>query len=584
MKLDMKYRTLYYKIDENDAIIEIQENEIPNDKELEDMGIEVDDIFDVDSDYLHQFINELIEEGYISKREKINFFSITLIRKARKKSNSQSFNLGTTIRGNISDYTVIDIETTGKYAKYCEIIELSAIKVRNSQIIDEYSTLIKPEKQLPYEITELTGITDEMLENAPSINEKLPEYLDFIGDDIILGHNVSSFDRHVISRYCSKLGLPLLNNDTLDTLHYAHCCNIDVSDHKLTTLTAFLGINHSDAHRALADCIANFECYEKLKEHFDGNYRNLSFGVQAKEKVEVDKNVLSRVTEKIDLSGKFVCLTGTFIHGSRSSIQKQLENLGAIILKDISSRIDYLIVGDSGSSDWKFGNYGGKIKKALEYQKKGINIKIISEEDFFSSNNSKPSKKTFSVPKSEKKHKARNKQINQKPQTEFVISYIKQLDKEIMVEYNTPENFISYFINSGFDSVYLIEPISVKKSQLVLRYRFRRFVGESIKYHSFVVKKSIVDAIIIPQNAEIRNIESDEINVYVNFQTFDENTIIFIKSVVKYYVETFEPSDKFGCCSKYKECSEAKKCLHNDKFYSRACWYKKNLEAGKIFY
>lgn len=375
MKLDMKYRTLYYKIDENDAIIEIQENEIPNDKELEDMGIEVDDIFDVDSDYLHQFINELIEEGYISKREKINFFSITLIRKARKKSNSQSFNLGTTIRGNISDYTVIDIETTGKYAKYCEIIELSAIKVRNSQIIDEYSTLIKPKKQLPYEITELTGITDEMLENAPSINEKLPEYLDFIGDDIILGHNVSSFDRHVISRYCSKLGLPLLNNDTLDTLHYAHCCNIDVPDHKLTTLTVFLGINHSDAHRALADCIANFHVYEKLKEKFTGKYIATSYNNKGVAK-KLGSGSCSISKQYEDISGKSIVLTGDFQIGKRDDVKTMLEELGVSVKSGVSSKTSYLILGS-------LGGYGSKLTKAEELKANGKPIEIIKEEEFF---------------------------------------------------------------------------------------------------------------------------------------------------------------------------------------------------------
>lgn len=419
------------------------------------------------------------------------------------------FNLGATLRENISDYTVIDIETTGKYVNNCEIIELSAVRVRNSQIVDKYNTLIKPEKKLPYEIIELTGITDEMLENAPSISEKLSEYLAFIGDDIILGHNIASFDRHIISRYCSELGLPLLDNDTLDTLHYVHCCNIDVSDYKLTTLTAFFGISHSDAHRALADCIANFECYEKLKECFDGVYRNSSFGTSG-EKVEVDKSVLSEVTEKIDLSGKSVCLTGAFTCGSRSSVQKQIENLGAVVVKGVSSKTDYLIVGENGSIDWKFGNYGDKVKKALEYQEKGINIKIISEEDIFSSGKSLSSTPIYSAPDPEKVKLSEeilfdNSELETK--TTVIKEYIEQLDKEIMAKYNTPENFVKYFENSGNSSIYLVEPTTNKKSQLILNYCLKKFKGETIRYHSFAIKKSIIDFIIIPENTEIRDIE-----------------------------------------------------------------------------
>ena len=591
-------RTLYYKVNKEGLITEIQKNKISVNAEIYDgIHIEVNDIFNVDPEYLRQcvledwtFVNEFIEEGDWAENERPDFFSITLIKTDEKKvinsdSQSTSFTLGTTIRENISDYTVIDIETTGKYVNNCEIIELSAVRVRNSQIVDKYSTLIKPEKKVPAEITELTGITDEMLENAPLISKKLSEYIAFIGDDIILGHNIASFDRHIISRYCSELGLPLLENDTLDTLQYAHCCDVDVPDYRLTTLTAFFGISHSNAHRALADCIANFECYEKLKGRFDGVYRSSPFN-QSRERVEVDKSVLSEVTEKIDLSGKSVCLTGAFNRGSRSSVQKEIENLGAVVVKDVSSKTDYLIVGGSGSADWKFGNYGGKVQKALEYQEKGKNIKIVSEEDVFSSEKSS-STLTHSAfepekPKISVKDLFDNSDTG--THTTDVKEYIEQLDKKIMSEYNTPENFVKYFENSGNSSIYLVEPAMNKKSQLVMNYCFKKFKGETIRYHSFAVKKSVIDFITIPENAEIRDVESNELNTYINFQTFDENTMNFIKSVVEYYVIHFEPKDKFGCCSKYKECSVTGECVHDNKFYSKACWYRKNLESGNIFY
>lgn len=592
-------RTLYYKVSKEGLITEIQKNKIRVNAEIYDcVHIEVNDIFNVDSEYLRQYvleestyINEYIEEGVWAENERPDFFSITLIKTDEKKvrksdSQSQSFTLGTTIHKNISDYTVIDIETTGKYVKHCEIIELSAVRVRNSQIVDKYSTLIRPEKKVPAEITELTGITDEMLENAPSISEKLPEYLAFIDNDVILGHNIASFDRHIISRYCSELGLPLLENDTLDTLQYAHFCDIDVDDYKLTTLTAFLGINHSDAHRALADCVANFECYEKLKEHFNGIYRSSPFN-QSRERVEVDKSVLSEVTEKIDLSGKSVCLTGAFNRGSRSSVQAEIENLGAVVVKGVSSKTDYLIVGGSGSADWKFGNYGDKVKKALEYQEKGKNIKIVSEEDIFSVGKSVPSAPKYSKPEPETVEIFEESFFDNsdtETQTTSVKEYIEQLDKEITKKYNAPENFVKYFENSGNNSIYLVEPVADKKSQLIMKCCFKKFKGETIRYHSFTIKKSVIDFITIPESAEIRDIESDELNTYINFQNFDENTMNFIKSVVEYYVINFEPKEKFGCCSKYKECSDAGECLHDDKFYAKACWYRKNLESGNIFY
>lgn len=171
----------------------------------------------------------------------------------------------------ISDYTVIDLETTGLSTKNCEIIEMSAVKIRNCQIIDTFETLIKPNAEIPYIVTQKTNITNEMVENAPKINDIFQEFLDFIGDDIVLGHNIDSYDIPILCRYCKELNLDTFNNSTLDTLQFARKCEIDVPDHKLTTLANYFEIEHKNAHRALADCIANHECYQSLKELYNPN-------------------------------------------------------------------------------------------------------------------------------------------------------------------------------------------------------------------------------------------------------------------------------------------------------------------------
>lgn len=169
----------------------------------------------------------------------------------------------------ISDYTVIDLETTGINVSTCEIIEASAVKVRDNRIVEQFSTLVKPDHKISGLITSITGITNDMVKNSPNIREILPQYLAFIGDDIILGHNVASFDRNIIKHHCERLGLPQFLNDTFDTLSFSKRCNLDIPNHKLTTLTQYFGIYHDDAHRALADCIANHECYQKLKELYN---------------------------------------------------------------------------------------------------------------------------------------------------------------------------------------------------------------------------------------------------------------------------------------------------------------------------
>ena len=89
------------------------------------------------------------------------------------------------------DYCVVDLETTGLDSEYDEILELAAIRVRNNQVVDTYSQLVKPEEEIDEFIQRLTGITNEMIANAENIEITLPKFLAFVGDDILVGHNVN---------------------------------------------------------------------------------------------------------------------------------------------------------------------------------------------------------------------------------------------------------------------------------------------------------------------------------------------------------------------------------------------------------
>ena len=90
-----------------------------------------------------------------------------------------------------NEYIVFDIETTGLDASYDEIIEIGALKIKNNEIVDKFTSLIKPKYPIDEFITELTGITNEMVKDAPLINEVLPRFIDFIGDEILVGHNIN---------------------------------------------------------------------------------------------------------------------------------------------------------------------------------------------------------------------------------------------------------------------------------------------------------------------------------------------------------------------------------------------------------
>jgi len=119
-------------------------------------------------------------------------------------------------------------------------------------------------------------------------------------------------------------------------------------------------------------------------------------GVITAEEIQTVKEVFSRFLdpvsfvptkseddEPISLKGKSVCITGTCISGSRTDVQQRLIDMGALIVNGVTKKTDYLLVGGEGSEKWAYGNYGGKIKKALELQNKGSNIVIIGEKEIF---------------------------------------------------------------------------------------------------------------------------------------------------------------------------------------------------------
>lgn len=157
---------------------------------------------------------------------------------------------------------VLDMETTGLDPRFDEIIEFGAIKIRNNQIMDSFSTLIQPTYPIDTFITDLTGITNEMLESAPSIEIVLPEILNFIGEDIIVGHNVN-FDIN----FLYDISNGALKNNFVDTLRLSRKIRKDLPNHKLATLVEAFQIPSETSHRALADAEQTFQCLIALKNY-----------------------------------------------------------------------------------------------------------------------------------------------------------------------------------------------------------------------------------------------------------------------------------------------------------------------------
>ncbi len=173
---------------------------------------------------------------------------------------------GKQIIEHLKDYVLFDLETTGTSCVSDQVVEIAAIKVINGQITDEFATLVNPGCPIPYGASQVNGITDDMVKDAPEFRTVLSDFLKFVGDLPLVGHNIHTFDMRFICRDCMEFFGTFPANDYADTLTIARICLPDLRHHTLSDLANHFGISASGAHRALADCRMNQAVYEKLGE------------------------------------------------------------------------------------------------------------------------------------------------------------------------------------------------------------------------------------------------------------------------------------------------------------------------------
>ncbi len=164
----------------------------------------------------------------------------------------------------VPDYVVFDLETTGISCVNDQIIEISAVKAAGGKVVDTFSTLVNPQCAIPYSATRVNGITDEMVAEAPCIQEALEGFLAFIKGHVLVGHNIHSFDLNfIIDAAMGVFGRDVRNN-YVDTLYMARNCLPKLPHYKLSDVANHFGISAVGAHRALNDCVINQGCYESL--------------------------------------------------------------------------------------------------------------------------------------------------------------------------------------------------------------------------------------------------------------------------------------------------------------------------------
>lgn len=166
----------------------------------------------------------------------------------------------------MQEYVVVDLETTGfDPYKGCEINEIGITEIIDNKIVRNYSRLIKPDNIIPPVITELTGISNEMVENEEGIEDVLPRFRKFLGDRVMIAHN-AKFDLKFLNYYLKKYNLPPIDNHLCTLEMLKKCKSYKGKNKKLQTACEYYNITNENAHRADSDTKATAELFLIIKD------------------------------------------------------------------------------------------------------------------------------------------------------------------------------------------------------------------------------------------------------------------------------------------------------------------------------
>ncbi len=161
------------------------------------------------------------------------------------------------------DFVILDTETTGLDPVNCEIIEIAALKVHNREIHDIFNQLIKPKHPIPEGITRITGISNEMVEEAPSLSEVAYNFLKFIEGSTLVIHN-AEFDISFINQHIFIPRKKEIGNPVICTLKVSRLLLPQLQSHKLGSLAQHFGVPANNSHRALGDVETTNEIWSRF--------------------------------------------------------------------------------------------------------------------------------------------------------------------------------------------------------------------------------------------------------------------------------------------------------------------------------
>lgn len=264
------------------------------------------------------------------------------------------------IRRALHSYVVFDIETTGLSPQLDEIIQLSAIKIEEDSVVDEFDHYIKPSSPIPEQIFYLTGITNDIVSSAPSIKEVMPKFIQFVGGLPLVGHNIIKFDIPFIINN----GFSQADIEALDTWQLAKRADFPetLPNLKLPTLKKYFGINRP-SHNAIQDCKTNAEVYVKLRDK------------------QLDPVPIPEVQTTHELDKLRFAITGEFIGISREDLIELITIHGGRVTASVSKATDYLLDGKQFSDRLSDGIHSLKELNGQKLIQSGAKLQIIGIDD-----------------------------------------------------------------------------------------------------------------------------------------------------------------------------------------------------------
>lgn len=286
----------------------------------------------------------------------------------------------------LCNYTVIDIETTGLDPRYCEIIELGAIRYREGVEETRFQSLVKPVEGISDFIEKLTGITNEMVSDAPALKDILPEFRSFVGNDVVLGHNVN-FDINFIYDAAISCNLSPFSNDYADTMLLSRLIFKDEHKHRLVDVCNRLNVSQPEEHRAIADCIRTHLAYQSIKQYCVDMDIHLQTTTKSSWGVPTHAKSISAQTDIFNEEGpvyqKVFAFTGALDKMTRKEAMQSVVDCGGIIGDNVTQKTNFLVLGNNDYCKSIKDGKSRKQKKAENLQLEGFDIVTISEDVFY---------------------------------------------------------------------------------------------------------------------------------------------------------------------------------------------------------